>query len=230
MRGRKMSCQDQNVYKNNLPSGKVEYKEINSGLAIILVASIILALAASVKNYSLLKTAFISFIIIISLNILAKKVIGYYFETNVKTKFWSMYYFGFKKNAHFKSPIYMAWLPLILSLITRGALLWLPITEFDVSPKVERASRRHGLYRFTQVTERHMGIIAIAGITINVLTGILGYVLGYETFSKLSIYFAAWSIIPFSSLDGSKILFSNKVLWVTILVILSILLGWAVVI
>jgi hypothetical protein len=205
-------------------------KESNSTIAIVLIASIILALAVSIKDHALLTTAFISFLVIISLNILAKKSIGHYFETNIKTKFWSLYQFGFKKRNHFKSPIYMAWLPLLLSLVTQGIVLWLAIIEFDVSPKAERASKRHGLYRFSQVTEWHMGLIAVAGLIINLLAGIIGYILGYETFAKLSIYFATWSMIPFSSLDGSKIFFSSRILWTILFFIIIILFGWALII
>ena len=191
---------------------------------VILLASIVLALSIAFKNTTLTLVAFVSFLIIITVNVFAKKVVGYYFETNVKTRFWSMYHFGLRKASHFKGSVPMVWLPLLLSLLTKGVLWWLAILEFDVEVKPERASRRHGLYRFTEVTEWHMAWIAIWGIIANVVVAIGGYILGFELFAKLGIYYAAWSLVPFSSLDGSKIFFGNKILWILMVIITVILL------
>jgi len=204
----------------------MDFKENSKEIMIVLIASIILSLIVSFKNTGTLLFSFISFIIIISSNIISKKIGGYVFETDVRTKFWSWYQYGFRKDAHFKTPIPMAWLPLILALFSKGLFWWLAILEFDVSPKTERVSRKHGLYRFTQVTEWHMGVIAIIGIITNIVIGIFGYLIGFEMFAKLSIYYAMWSIIPISSLDGSKILFSSRGLWITIFLISLIFFGW----
>jgi len=191
-------------------------KEIST----IILASLVLALTVSFKQTEMLLYASISFLIIISLNILVKKGIGYYFESNVDTKFWSWYQWGFRKDSHFKKPLPMVWLPLILALFTRGLFWWLPILEFDVSPRVERASRRHGLYRFTQVTEWHMGIIAMWGIFTSLILATIGYLLGFEIFAKYSIFYAVWSIVPLSNLDGSKIFFASRGLWITTLAVI----------
>lgn len=193
---------------------------------IVLIASIVLALSITFQETTLTLSAFLSFLIIISVNILTKKTAGYYFETEVKTKFWSMYQFGFRKISHFKKAIPMIWLPLLLALLTRGVLWWLAILEFDVSAKPERASRRHGLYRFTEVTEWHIAWISVWGIIATVFASIIGYLLGFEFFAKLGIYYAVWSLIPFSSLDGSKIFFGKRVLWIFMAIISLILLIW----
>ena len=195
-------------------------------ILLIVLATIILALSVSYKNTSIFYWAILSFFIILSLNILTKRIVGYFFETKVETKFWSTYQYGFRQDFHFKRPLTMAWLPLVITLITNSIFWWLAILEFDVAAKSERVSRRHGLYRFTEVTEWHMAWIAIWGITINIAAAVIAYILGFELFTKLSIYYAFWSIIPISSLDGSKVFFSSKILWSTIFVILLFFLGW----
>lgn len=187
-------------------------------------------MSVAFKDSSILSLAIISFIIIIGGNVLMKKVIGYFFEINVKTKFWSWYQYAFRKDAHFKKPIPMLWLPLLLSLITNGFIQWLAILEFDVTPKTERVAKRHGLYRFTQLTEWHIAWIATWGIIFNFVLAIIGYIVGFELFTKLSIYFIAWSIIPLSGLDGSKIFFSSRGLWITLFTIISIILSWGLII
>lgn len=196
---------------------------------IVLLASIILALVISFNKNDLLLTAFISFFIVISANVLTKKIVGYMFETNIKIKFWSWYQYGFRKDSHFKVPLPMLWLPLFIGLFSKGTLWWLAILEFDVEPRTEKVSRRHGLYRFTQVTEWHMGIIASFAILTNILLGLIAYFIGFELFAKISFSYAFWSIIPLSSLDGTKILFSSRALWITTAVISLIFFAWALI-
>ncbi|MBU2576954.1 MAG: hypothetical protein KKF50_04495 [Nanoarchaeota archaeon] len=195
-------------------------------IVIIILASLVLAVSIGFRDTSIAYTAGISFLIIIGANILIKKTVGYFLEINVRTKFWSWYQYGFRKDSHFKKPVPMIWIPLLLSLFTRGVFWWLAVLEFDVTPKTERVAKRHGLYRFTQVTEWHIAWIAAWGIILNLLLGIIGYIAGFELFARLSIYFAAWSLIPLSGLDGSKIFFSSRGLWITLVTITLIILGW----
>ena len=198
---------------------KNSWKEI----LVIIIASIILGASFSYLNYSEILITITSFFILISINIIAKKIMAYYYEANIQTRFWKWYQHGFSKKAHFKKPIPMLWLPILVSLISRAAFQWMGILEFDITPKTERVSKRHGLYRFTEMVEFHIAIIAATGIIINILLAIIAYIAGLTTFAQLNIYYAFWSIIPISSLDGSKILFGSKVLW-TILFIITFLL------
>jgi len=199
-------------------------------ILIIILASLILALTVAFRDRALFYTAAISFLIILTINILTKKSVGYYLETNVKTKFWSIYHFWFRKDTHFKKPLPMLWLPLIITLFTKGFFLWLGVLEFDVEAKTERVSRRHGLYRFTEVTEWHMAWITIWALIANLTIAIIGYIAGFELFAKLSIFFIAWSVIPIGNLDGSKIFFSSRALWAVVFTIAIIILAWALII
>ena len=157
----------------------MDTKENTKEILTIILASIILALTVAFKDRAIFYTATISFIIILTINILTKKSVGYYLETKVKTKFWSIYQYGFRKDMHFKKPLPMLWLPLILTLFTKGFFLWLGVLEFDVEAKTERVSRRHGLYRFTQVTEWNMAWIAVWEIIANLIVAIIGYIAGF---------------------------------------------------
>ncbi len=195
----------------------------------IILATIILALTFSFKQTELLYASALSFLIIISANVLAKKIVGFHFETHVKTKFWTWYQFGLRQDMHFKSPVPMAWLPLLLVLFTKGNLLWLGILEFDIKAKAERVAKRHGNYRFTQVTDWHLAWIATWGIIANLIFAISGYILGFELFAKLSLYFMAWSVIPIGRLDGAKIFYANQAMWATIFTITMAVLGWGLI-
>ena len=202
----------------------MKIQEDEKEILIIILASIILAITVAFRNHNIFYTALISFLIIIGINVLVKKIVGYNLETAVKTKFWSWYRFGLRTDMHFKKPVPMIWLPLVLVLFTKGFFLWLGILEFDIKAKTERVSRRHGLYRFTDVTEWHMAWIATWALIANLIFAIAGYIMGFELFAKLSIYFIVWSTIPISKLDGSKIFYGSRILWTIVFTIAILLL------
>lgn len=195
-----------------------------------ILASIILALTASYKDPTALKATTLSFLIIVTINILAKKITAYKFEIDIKTKFWDLYQYGLRKDMHFKTPIPLAWLPLLLALFTKGNLLWLGILEFDAKARPERSTKRHGIYRFTEITEWHLAWIATWAIIANFASAIIAYILGFELFAKLSIYFIAWSVLPIGRLDGTKIFFGSRALWTVVAAITLIVLGWGLII
>jgi hypothetical protein len=199
-------------------------------MIIIIIASLILALATGFKNTEIFLPALLSFLIILTINLTTKKAVGYYFETEVKTKFWTLQRFGFRKDMRFEKPIPMVWLPLLIALFSKGYILWLAILEFDIKAKTERVAKRHGLYRFTEVTEWNIAWIATWGLIINLIAAIVAYIIGFELFAKLSIYFLAWSILPISRFDGAKIFYSSRALWITIFTITIIILGWGLLI
>jgi len=206
---------------------KSDFKESGKEILVILIASAILGLASAYPSYSIILYSMISFLILISLNIIAKKIMAYYLEAGIKIKFWRWHQFWFTKRAHFKKAVPMLWLPLVVSFISRGMLLWLGILEFDVKAKAERVSRRHGLYRFSQMTDWHVACIAVTGIIVNLVLAIAGYFSGFELFARLNVYYAVWSLIPISNLDGAKIFFGSRSLWFTITIITAIFLAYA---
>ena len=205
-------------------------KGTSNEILIVVLASIVLALTYAFKDNQLLWKAALSFFVILSINVLVKKAVGYKYETNVRTKFWTLQQFGLRKDFKFKKPIPMLWLPLIIALFSKGYLLWFGILEFDVEAKAERVSKRHGLYRFTEVTEWHMALIATFALVANLVVAIIAYIAGLELLAKLSIYFIAWSVIPIGRLDGAKIFNGSRGLWITTFATAMVMLIWGIVI
>jgi len=203
----------------------MDFKDYSKEFLIVLFASIILGACYSYPGNSSQIFMFVIFLfIILGVNIIVKKFVAYDFELDVETKFWSIYHYGLKQGSHFLKPLYMVWLPVLLSLVSRGYLFWMPLLEFDIKVLPERVSRRHGLYRFTQATEWHMALIVMWGIIANLILAIIGYLLGYNSFARLNIYYAIWNIVPISGLDGTKLFFGSRPLWVTMTIIILIFL------
>tara|TARA_Y100000034_G_scaffold119266_1_gene160870 strand:- start:18826 stop:19488 length:663 start_codon:yes stop_codon:yes gene_type:complete len=206
----------------------------------ILIVTLVLAFTISlIKTWNIFLYSLISIFLIIVINITAKKIASYYLESEIEIKLWELKRLGLLyfldihpfKKAHpekeFKNPFPAGiFLPIIFIVVSLGYLKWMASLIFDVKPKTYRATKRHGLYNFSEMTEDHIGLIASAGILVNLIFGIIGYLINFPEFAKLNIYFAFFNMLPISDLDGNKIFFGNIVIWSFLAVLVLIGLGY----
>ena len=199
-------------------------KEISSILIAILVISLVLAIF---KSFNIFFYIFLAVFFVFVINILAKKVASFYLDSEIEIKLWEIKKYGFKPSSFFKKPFPAGILfPIIFAAVTLGNFVWMASLAFDVKPKISRATKRHGLYSYSEMTESHIGFIAGAGVIANLIFAILGYLLGFPEFSKLNIFFAFFNMIPLSKLDGNKIFFGSLILWSLLAAIVLIGLGY----
>ncbi len=183
---------------------------------IIIVSTLILSFSISLLEINNFFVISLMIFLIIMVNIFVKKITSLYFDSEVEIKLWEMERYGLKPRQYFKKPIPIGLILPIVSKILLFSLknfVWMASLVFDVKPKVYRAAKRHGLYLFSEMTEDHIGYIAAAGILANLFFSVIGYLLGFQTFARLSIYYSFFNMIPISNLDGNKIFFGNLVLW-----------------
>ncbi len=204
-------------------------KEILAILSSTIVLGILISLIET-WNIFFITTGLI--LIVILINIVAKKVTSFYLETETEISLWEFKKFWYKKNHKFSKPIPAGILiPLAIKFFSVGLITWMACLTFEVKGKIYKAAKRHGLYSFSGVTEEEIGWIATAGIIMNILFSILGYVLGYGQFAQLNILYAFFNLIPLSNLDGSKIFFGNKLVWTILAIIASMgVLGMLVIV
>ena len=180
-------------------------------VAIVLAFSITLVQTIQGFLYALL----LVFIILI-MNIAAKKITSFYFDSEVEVKLWEMKRYGIRPGWKLKKPFPIGvFLPIFSKLFffTINSFAWMASLIFDVKAKTYRAAKRHGLYSFSEMTEEHIGYIAASGIAVNLILAVIGYLIGFPLFAKLNIYYAFFNMIPISNLDGNKIFFGSIVLW-----------------
>jgi len=186
-------------------------KEIIIISLIVIILTFIINMLETLSSFLYI---FISIIIIFSLNIFAKKITSNYFDSEIEIKLWEIQRYGFKPHKKFKRPFPAgAFFPILFAFFTFGYVKFMGSLIFDVKAKVHRAAKRHGLYTFSEMTEYHIGLIAAAGIAINLVAAVISYLIGQPEFARLSIWFAFSNMIPISELDGNKIFFGSKVLW-----------------
>ena len=186
---------------------------------IILISLVILILSFTISlltSWDSFLTVLLSIFIIICANIFIKKVLAHYLDSEIEIKLWEIRRFGFKAEQHFKKPfpagVFFPVISRVLFFPFKN-FVWMASLVFDIKPKIYRAAKRHGLYSFSEITEDQIGIIAAAGIAINLALATIGYFLGFHIFAQLNIYYAFFNMFPVSDLDGNKIFFGNIVLW-----------------
>jgi len=197
----------------------------------ILVATIILAFSINlISSISSFLCTLLAVFVLILANLIAKKITSFHLDSEIETSLWEIKRWGVKAHHRFKKPFPLgAFLPILSKLILFpiNSFVWMASLVFDVKAKTYRTAKRHGLYKFSEMTEDHIGYIAAAGIGANLVLAIIGYLIGYPLFAKLNIYYAFFNMIPISNLDGNKIFFGNLVLWVFLAIITLIGLGYA---
>ncbi len=75
------------------------------------------------------------------------------------------------------------------------------------------------------MSENHIGAIAAAGIIVNLVFVLIGYLIGYEEFAKLNLYYVLFNMLPISDLDGNKIFFGNLITWTVLFAIILVILA-----
>ncbi|MEA3414455.1 MAG: hypothetical protein U9Q99_02940 [Nanoarchaeota archaeon] len=162
-------------------------------------------------------------LIVFLINIIIKKIVSFYLDTELEIKQWEFSKWGIKKHQHLKKSIPAGiFIPIILKFLSIGFLNWMACLTFDVKGKIYRAAKRQGVYSFSKISEREISLIAGIAIIGNLLFALLGYIMDYNLFARLNLAFAFYNLIPISNLDGSKIFFGNKILW-TVLATITVI-------
>lgn len=195
-------------------------KEMLSIALISVVLGVVVSLVSSISAFFL---AVLFVFIVLMINILTKKIVGYYLDTDIEIKIWEMQQFGPKKHMRARKPIAMGiFAPLIIKFISVGLINWMATMTFEASGKVYRSARRHGIYSFSEVSEEEIGWIAAAGIAANIIFAIVAYLIGQGELARISITYAFFNMIPLFNWDGAKVFFGSIPIWSTLAVISSL--------
>jgi hypothetical protein len=195
-----------------------------SEIASIFAATIVIALVISlIETAQIFLYTFLIIFLIILINFFGKKLSAYYYDTEINIKLWEIKRYWFRAQDKFYRPFPIGIIiPLIMYALTLGFVNWMACLTFDVKKPIYKAARRHDKtdYSFSEVTEWQTGAIAAGGLALNLISALIAIKLGYTYFAKLSIYFMLYNIIPLSDLDGNKILFANRTLWIASAIII----------
>lgn len=194
----------------------------------LLLALIVLAFSNSFIDSELFLKSLIFFAIILLVYISSKKLMAYYVESEEETKIWRFQRFGLYERSYLKNPFPIGLvLPFLLSILSLGYIKWFAVLESDVKGTSARAARRHEFYSFSEMTEWHLAVVSAAGILACFIIAPIAYLLNFSELSKLSVYFAAFNLLPLGKLDGTRIFFGSKILYALLVAIAIIGLLYA---
>ncbi len=203
---------------------------IASSIAIILMALII---GFTNKEFMLEKFAWgllISLLIIFTA-ILSKKVTAKKLDTSIEIKPWTFQRYGFTRSSHFKNPVSIGLiLPLILAFLSNGQIKFLAFLEFQTKALPSKVTKRYGLKRYANVLEWDDALIGFYSMAGVLLLGIIASFFSpvfFKDLAKYSLIYALSNLIPISSLEGTRIFFGSRPLYIfswTILVLAGLII------
>mgnify|MGYP001583051339 CR=1 FL=1 len=203
-------------------------------ILLIVIISVILAFSISlIETWDIFLSSLLAVFLVIIINVFAKKIMSYYLDSEVEIRLWEIERYGFKPKNRFKRPFPAgAFLPLIskIFLFPLGSFVWMASFAFDVKPKIYRAVKRFGMYSFSEMTESHEGWIAASGIVASLFFALIGYLIGFDEFARISLYYAFFNMLPISDLDGNRIFFGSLLGWAVLATIILIALAGVILI
>lgn len=184
----------------------------------IIIMTLILSFTEGQLITSDLKDSLIISIVVILTSVFAKKAVAKKIDTKINFKFWGWKYFWITKRAHFRKPITTGLiLPLLLAFLSRGSVKFLTFLEFTTQALPSKAVKKYGKHRFGSVNEWDDALIIfysmVALLLVSIITNFFSSGL-LQGISNWSLFYAAYSLVPLGSLDGMKLLFASRPLYV----------------
>src|SRR3989338_2257325 len=210
----------------------MEYKEVRDVIAAIIILGLIISLVYPLKINLALFPKFLFFaLLIIGINILAKKIIAVSLDADREHETWKWSRYGLKPHQHFKTEIPLGIiLSVILSLFSLGFVKFMSLLTYETRARKIRAAKRFGFYSFTEMTDWHNGLIGASGIVALLLLSLVTYFISPDdVLWRFSAYYAFWNMLPISKLDGTQIFFGSKILYSALGIITLIFTVYALV-
>jgi len=197
---------------------KKEYIPIIVSIALF---TLLLTYSKSIFSFEKIPVYFLISVIIIFTSIIAKKITAKKINVEIEHKIWEFQRYGIGKGSHLKYPILAGFfLPAILAVISGGFIKFLTFLEFNSKELPGKATKRFGIKRFSTMLEwddariAFYGLLAVMALAILAKFFISVQAFPFFEFSKYVLYFAIYNIVPFSTLDGMKILMGSRPLYV----------------
>lgn len=201
-------------------------KEIVSIIMAILLMSLVLIFDNNIiytENfafYCLIST------IIILVFVISKKLIAHHLDIDVKVKTWQFSRYGLKTKAYLKNPIPMGLLlPLLIVFLSSGYVKLLTFLQYDATALPAKAVKKYGSKRFSEIMEWDDAQLVFSSLFPLLALSIIASMFTGEFFSslsKISLYYVAWNLIPFSKLEGLRLFMGSRPLYIFTLILTAI--------
>ncbi|MDP1729212.1 MAG: hypothetical protein Q8L27_03360 [archaeon] len=207
----------------------ISKKEVGVIAISIILFSLLLVFNNQKISYNEIPKSLILVSTIILISIFAKKITALKLDMEIEHKVWNFQRYWVTTGSKLPFPLPMGILfPTLLAIISGGWIKFLTFMQFESKALPSKVAKKYGSKRFSNVSEWDDALIGFYGIlAIMILATLAKYLMSFDFFqfpelSKYALYFAAYNMIPFSKLDGNKIFFGSRPLYVFTLVLLAI--------
>ncbi len=201
-------------------------REISHVLIAVIMMFVVSSFSFFLKgNYEAIIGTFVFSFFVVVVPVLAKKAVAFIVDSNVEHEVWSFYHYWIRPQDHFrKERAIGVVLPLALTVLTLGYFKCMTFLTYETRALKYRAAKRFGYYSYSEMTDWHNGLIGAAGVASLFVLIFVSYILGFEYMTKMAAFYAFFSILPFSKLDGMQIFFGSRIIW-SVLAFLSFVFG-----
>ncbi|MBM3246952.1 hypothetical protein FJZ17_00200 [Candidatus Pacearchaeota archaeon] len=205
----------------------VKKGEVGVIIGAIILMTLLLSFNKGQLIVSTLLNSLVISIVVILTSIICKKLVAKKIDTEIEFKFWALSRFWITRRAYLKRPVTMGLiLPLLIAFLSRGFVKFLTILEFNIKALPAKAAKKYGKHRFTNINDWDEALIifySLVGLLIvSIVTDFFNYSL-LQGISKWALYYAAYSLVPLGSLDGTKLLFASKPLYAFSAILIAII-------
>lgn len=192
----------------------------------IAIMSLILSFTGNSFNAGRWPVYLLYSLVIISISVFAKKITADILDIKIEHKLWQFQRYWFYKKSHFKNPLPVGLIiPILFSFLSSGFVkcFWFLQFESEALPsKVAKRYGRYGFRRYSEIMEWDLAIISFYSLIGLLALSLTAKFLGIFELAKYSLYFTIWNMAPLSNLEGSKIFFGSRPLYIFSLVLIFI--------
>lgn len=202
-------------------------KEISAIILAIIIMTLILSFSNGILyTEKLLESLAISAVIIL-FSVFCKKAIAKKIDTKINLEIWGLQRFWISRRAALKKPAPMGLiLPLLLAFLSGGFIKFLTLMQFTIEALPSKSAKKYGRHRFSNISDWDNGLIAfysmIGLVLLSLITSFFEYSILIQI-SRWSFFYAAYGLVPFGNLDGLKLFFASRPLYIFSLVLMAVL-------
>jgi hypothetical protein len=204
-----------------------EKGEISTLIFAGLIMSVVISFSSSNRGISLVEipVAILISLIILAVAIFSKRFTAKKIDTKINFSFWKWQRYWFSKGSYLKKPFSIGvLLSLLLLVLSVGKIKFLALLQFDTKALVSKVVKQYGKKRFSTVTEWDKALISFYGLIAILLLAVITKfipqtIFPFKELAKYSAFYAICNMIPIGDLDGAKIFFGSRPLYIFSLIL-----------
>lgn len=173
------------------------------------------------NNLFLINLLFSAVIVLVA--VFAKKITASILDIEIEIKIWEFKRWWITRTSELKKPVPIALiLPILLSFLSGGVIKFLAFLQFDSKALPSKATKKYGMRRFSDVLDWDEALICFYSLIATLILALFMSFLGYNPYAKITIIYALSNILPISSLDGTKMFFGSRPLYIFAVILFAI--------